>query len=47
MLYVNLRLYVFNNAKLKIKIIKHIHESLSKKYVDKSFIYNKVNYYYY
>ena len=26
MFYVNSRLYIFNNAKLKTRIIKHIHE---------------------
>ena len=41
------RIYVFNNAKLKIKIIKNIHESLSKRYIGKLFIYDKINNHYY
>ena len=47
MLYIKYRLYIPNNAKLKIKIIKKIHESLSKKYIEKFFIYNKINGHYY
>ena len=47
MLYVDSRLYILNNAKFKIKFIKHIYKSSSKKYIDKLFIYDRVNCYYY
>ena len=47
MLYINSRLYVFNYFKLKIKIIKHIHEFLLNKYIERLLTYNKVNLYYY
>ena len=47
MFYVDLHFYVFDDSELKIKIIKHIHEFSSKKYIEKLFIYDKINFYYY
>ena len=47
MLYVRSRLYILNNAKLKIKIIKYIYNSSLGGYIDKSLTYNRVSLYYY
>ena len=46
-LYVNFRFYIFNEVKLDIKIIKYIYEILLKEHVDKLFIYDRINCYYY
>ena len=46
-LYIEKRLYISNNSKLKTKIIKDIHKFLSKKYAGKFFIYDKISIYYY
>ena len=45
--YIKKRIYVLDNAKLKTRIIKNIHESLLKEYVERLFIYDKINNYYY
>ena len=47
MLYIKHYLYIFNNAELKIKIIKKIYKFLLKEYIEKFFIYNKISNYYY
>ena len=45
--YVKKRVYVLNNVELKIKIIKKIYELLSKEYIKRLFIYDRINNYYY
>ena len=38
--YLELRLYVFNSLKLKIRIVKYIYETFSDRYIGRFFIYN-------
>ena len=45
--YIRKRLFIFYYSILKIKIIKFFHDFLLNEHVDKTFIYNKINLYYY
>ena len=47
LLYINDKLYVFNDMKLRTKIIRDIHDFSLKDHVDKSFIYNRLFRHYY
>ena len=47
LLYINDKLYVFDDIKLRTKIIRDIHDSPSKNHVDKLFIYDRLFRYYY
>ena len=47
LLYINDKLYVSDDIKLRTKIIRDIHDSSLKDHVDKLFIYNRLSRYYY
>ena len=46
-LWIKNRLYISKNSTLRIDIIKHIHDSLQKKHVDRIIIYQRLNTHYY
>ena len=42
-----MKLYVFDDIELKIRIIKFIYDSLSSDHVKRAITYNRINIYYY